>query len=112
MEFEKVIRGVNKYLNTEIYSEMNDWQEVLARMAVARVMGNSETLKETLASNGYITTFAIMDDNGNVDVDGLSKELKTQLELKGKMTIKIPLLGGFTFTATDVDKLYRMILEA
>lgn len=112
MEFEKVIRGVNKYLNTEIYSEMNDWQEVLARMAVSRVMGNSETLKETLASNGYIKTFAIMDDNGNVDVDGLCKELKTQLELKGKMTIKIPLLGGFTFTATDVDKLYRMILEA
>lgn len=112
MEFEKVLRGINKYLNTEIYSGMNDWQEILARTAISRLMGNSETLKETLVNNGYVKTFAIMDENGNIDVDGLCKELKTQLELKGKMTIKIPLIGGFTFTSTDVDKLYRMILEA
>jgi hypothetical protein len=112
MEFEKVLKGINKYLNNEIYNGMNDWQEVLARTAVSRFIGDGEKLKESLVNNGYVKTFAIMDENGDVDVDGLYKELKTAVEQKGKMTIKIPLFGSFTFTADDVDKLYNTIQGA
>ena len=112
MEFEKVLKGINKYLNNEIYSNMNDWQEVLARMAVSRFIGDGNKLKESLINNGYVKTFAIMDESGDVDIDGLYKELKNQLEQKGKMTIKLSVFGNFTFTPADVDKLYKTILEA
>lgn len=112
MSYEKVISGILRYLNAEIYSKMNGWQEVLARIAVSRMVDNSEQLKQALMNNSFVQTFAIMDSHGNVDVDGLMKDLKTQIAEKGKLVITVPMLGNFTFTADDVDELHRYIREA
>ena len=111
MEFERVLNGVIKYINKEIYSGMNDWQEVLARVAVSRMIGNGEALKQSLISNSFFRTFAIIDDKGNVDLEGLVKDLKKQIDQKGHVKIDFPLLGSFTFTSADVDKIYNTILE-
>lgn len=111
MEFEKVLNGIMKYLNNEIYSGMNDWQEMLARIAVSRMVGNGNNLKHILMNNAFIKTFAIMDENGMVDVDGLLNDIKNQINQKEKLTISLPMFGKFTFTAADVDKLHRSIME-
>lgn len=111
MKLEKVVNGILRYLNAEIYSSMNDWQEMLARIAVSRMVGNTEQLKQMLANNAFVKTFAIMDSNGDVDVDGLARDLRTQIAEKGKMSFSLPMFGNFTFTADDVDKLHRYILE-
>lgn len=111
MRFEKVINGILKYLNDEVYLGMNEWQEMLARVAVSRIVGDTESLKDKLIHNGYIRTFAIMDDQGNVDLDGLIRDIRTQIERKGKLTISLPMFGKFSFTTDDVDKLYRTILD-
>lgn len=111
MEFERVIHGIVKYLDRELYSEMNDWQEMLTRIAVGRMIGDTDTLKETLMHNGFVKTFAIMDADGNVDVDGLMRDLKEQISRKGKISITFPLLGTFSFKPEDVDELHRIIRE-
>lgn len=111
MEFEKVLNGIMKYLNNEVYRNMNDWQEILARIAVSRVVGNEQNLKTALINNAYVKTFAIMDESGMVDVDGLMRDLKSQLEQKGKVTFSLPMFGTFTFTPEDVEKLHRTIKE-
>jgi hypothetical protein len=112
MSFEKVINGILRYLNAEVYGKMSSWQEVLARIAVSRMIGNSEELKQSLVNNSFFRTFAIVDSHGNVDVDGLMKDLKTQIAEKGKLVISLPMLGNFTFVAEDVDELHRYIREA
>ena len=112
MSFERVINGILSYLNAEIYNKMNSWQEVLARVAVSRMIGNSEELKRSLTNNSFFRTFAIIDSHGNVDVDGLVNDLKTQIAEKGKLVISLPMLGNFTFTAEDVDELHRHIRGA
>ena len=111
MEFEKVLNGILKYINQEVMVGMNDWQEMLARIAISRMIGDSHKLKETLASNGYVRTFGIMDRDGNVDVDGLMHDIREQIERKGKVSFEIPLMGKFTFTPDDVDRLHEKILE-
>jgi hypothetical protein len=111
MEFDKVLNGVIKYLNNEIFPTMNNWQEILARVAVSRVLGDGQKLKEFLTTNAYVKTFGIVDDNGKIDVEGLLGEFKKQLQLKEKLTISLPMFGTFTFTPDDVDKLYKTILE-
>lgn len=111
MNFEKVINGIVKYLNNNIYVGMSDWQEMLARIAVSRLLGNSENIKIALINNPFIKTFAIMDSDGNVDIDGIMHDLKNQIAEKGKLTISLPMFGNFTFTVEDVDKLHRTILE-
>lgn len=111
MSFERVINGILRYLNAEIFNKMNSWQEVLARVAVSRMIGNAEELKQSLMSNSFFRTFSIIDSYGNVDVDGLIKDLKEQVAQKGKLVIALPMFGNFTFTAADIDELHRHIRE-
>lgn len=111
MHFDRVISGLIKYLDQEIYVGMNDWQEMLARIAVSRVIGNKDTLRTSLMNNPFVKTFAIIDENANVDVDGLIRDLKMQIEQKGKIEIAIPMFGKFTFTSEDINKLHRTIME-
>lgn len=110
MTFEKVLNGILKYLNNEIYSGMNSWQEMIARIAVSRLVGNGEKIKEALMSNPFIKTFAIMDEDGNVDVEGLIHDLKEQISQKGYLKISIPMFGEFCFSPEDVDTLHRTIM--
>lgn len=112
MDFEKVIRGILKYLDREIYGNMVDWQEMVARIAVSRIIGDEPKLKQSLMNNSFIRTFSIMDENGRVDVDGLMRDLKRQIEAKGKLEFSIPMLGKFSFVTNDVDTLHRYITEA
>lgn len=109
VEFEKVINGLNRYINNNIYQGMNDFQEIAARVAIGRVFDNEENIKKFLLENGYIKTFAIMDESGNVDIENLSKEFRREIEQKGKMTVSIPLFGKMTFHADDVNELYKEI---
>lgn len=109
MEFERVLNGILKYMDREVYTGMNDWQEMAARIAVSRMMRNSENFKTSLCNNTFVRTFAIIDENGNVDVDGLYSDLKEQVTNKGKIEITLPLFGTFRFTVSDVDKLYSAI---
>lgn len=111
MEFEKVIDGILRYLDAEIYKGMNDWQQLMARIAVSRMIGNTESLKNAVVNNSYLRTFAVVDSKGMVDVDGLVKDLKEQLRTMEKVSISIPLMGTFTFTEADIDKLHSMIKE-
>lgn len=111
MQFERVLNGIVKFLNEEVYVGMNDWQEVLARIAMSRLIGNKDHLRDSLTANPFVRTFGIMDESGEVDVEGLMRDLKQQIEEKGKLEIAIPMFGKFRFTASDVDKLHRMIME-
>ena len=109
MNFDRVLNGIMKYMDREIFSSMNDLQEVVARITVSRIIGNSEQLKNTIMSNPYLRTFAIIDENGNVDVDGLYRDIKEQIRAKGKLELSLPMFGTYRFTESDVDRLYSCI---
>lgn len=111
MKFEKVINGIVKYIDAEIYPAMNDWQEIMARVAVSRMLNSSEAMKRTLATNGFLRTFAIIDEEGNIDSDGLIDTLREQVAQKGKVTLSLPLMPRLAFTASDVDNLKKYITE-
>lgn len=108
VSFEQILDGVARYLNKYLFSKMNDWQEVLARLAVGRIM-ESGTLKQSLMANPYVRTFAVMDSEGNVELEPLMRDLRKEIEKKGKMTVDIPLFGKISFTGEDVTELYREI---
>jgi hypothetical protein len=112
MEFEKVVRGILKYLDREIYGGMSDWQEMIARIAIGRIFSDEEKLKSTLTSNPFLRTFSIIDADGRVDAEGLMKDIKRQIEAKGKLEFSLPMLGKFSFVTSDVDTLHRYITEA
>jgi CO dehydrogenase/acetyl-CoA synthase alpha subunit len=110
MRFEKVLDGIARYLDRELYVGLNDWQEMIARIAVSRVIGNKEQLKTALSSNPYLQTFAVIDNTGEVDAETLLQDIKTYITAKGKMSVTVPMMGTFTFKPEDVDKL-RQYME-
>lgn len=113
MEFEKVIAGIVKYLNKNIFPGLNDWQTVLARSAVARFLRYTDRVKGLLLTSKYLQTFDVIDSHGNVDVDGAIADIKEQMKClpDGRARIQLPLLGKYTICAADIDELHRIIKE-
>lgn len=109
VSFDQVLDGLTRYLNKNFYANLNDWQEVIARIAVGRIIGNPESLKQSLSANGIVRTFAIMDSDGNVDLEPIMRDLKREIERKGKLSVEIPIFGKISFLPQDIDEIYREI---
>jgi hypothetical protein len=109
-KFERVLDGVGRYINNEIYSGMNDLQEVVARVLVGRILGNEESIKNALINNGIVRTFGIIDSDGMIDVESITEDLKSEIERKGKLVVSIPMFGKMSFVPDDVDTLYKYII--
>jgi hypothetical protein len=109
VEFNRVIDGLARYLNKNFYSNLNDFQEVIARIAVGRIIGNPEALKQSLQANPFVRTFAIFDSEGNIDLEPIMRDLKREIERKGKLTVEIPMFGKISFLPQDIDEIYREI---
>lgn len=108
-EFEKVIDGLSKYINDNIYAGMNEWQAFAARVLVSRFISNQDNVKNMIINNGFIRTFGIVDIEGMVDVETLAKDIKRELQRAEKITFDIPVFGKYTFKPSDVDVLYQSI---
>ena len=112
MTYEAVIQGIINYLNKEILSTMADWQAMLARIAISRVLTVKGGLKDAVTGNAFLQSMGIVSVDGMVDVDGLMRDLKEQISLAGKLEIALPVFGKYAFTPEDVDVLYKYIKEA
>lgn len=110
MEFVKLLDGVSAYLEAEIFPNMADWQQMIARIALGRAYENKDEIVEKLGGNGIIRTFRLMDESGNVDVDRLMKDIRNEVSRAGKIEIKIPMFGKMTFSPEDVDILHKKII--
>ncbi len=109
--FENVVLGINKYIDQEICSNLNDLQEIAARFVVGRLNDNAEKLKQYMMTNGFVKTLCVIDTDGMVDVDRLLQDLKKEIERKNSLPVQIPFIGKITFHASDVDVLYNLIAK-
>jgi hypothetical protein len=109
---EKVIDGIARYIDNNIYTNMTDIQELVARLVVGRAIQNSEAFSDLLKSNGFIRTFGFVDSDGMVNVDLLAQDIKREIARKGALEISIPMYGKLKFVPEDVDVIRRCIMEA
>lgn len=105
MPFEKVVDGIIRYLDREIFANMNDWQEIIARIVVGRISENADAVKEYLIKNGFVRTLNVIDRDGNVDVEAILRDIKKEIERKGVLKVEVPLVGKLTFKPADIDVL-------
>ncbi len=108
-KFERVIEGLSKYISDELYPDMNDWQEFMARVVVGRILNNQDQIRDIISSNGFIRTFGIIDKDGNVDVETLAEDIKREISRKEKITLEIPMFGKITFRPSDIDVIHKKI---
>ena len=109
VSFNQVLDGLTRYLNKNFYANLNDWQEIVARLAIGRITENAETLKQSLQANPFVRTFAIFDSEGNVELEPIMKDLKREIERKGKLSVEVPMFGKISFLPQDIDEIYQEI---
>lgn len=109
VKFETVVDGINRYLDREIYKNLNDLQEFVARLAVGRINQNTEAIKVALMNNGFAKTLCLVDSDGMVEIDALLHEVRKEVERKGHIQVEIPMIGKITFCPADVDVLREHI---
>lgn len=111
VRFERVFDGINRYIDSEIYGKLNDFQEMIARIVVGRVNADSENIKTALMTNGFAKTLCLIDSDGMVDIERLLQDIRHEIDRKGSIEIEIPMIGKIKFTSGDVDVLYNMIVR-
>lgn len=110
VKFETVIDGINKYLDREIYVNLSDVQELVARVVVGRINQNTDALKSSLTTSGIIKTMGIIDTDGMVDIDWVLDNVRKEIERKENLRVDVPLIGKMTFVPGDVEVLRGYIL--
>jgi hypothetical protein len=108
-EFEKVLNGIAKYINNEIYPGMNQLQKFAARVVVGRILNNEKNIKNMIVNNGFIKTFGIVDEKGMIELESLMHDIKREIAREEKITFDVPMFGKMTFSPEDVDALYYTI---
>lgn len=111
IKFEHVVDGINRYINKEIYCNLNSTQEFLARLVVGRISQNANIIKKDLMHNGFFKTLGVVDSEGLVDIEDIMQIVKQEIERQESLQVDVPLIGVFTFKPDDVDKLYEEIVR-
>jgi hypothetical protein len=103
--------GLAKYLEQEVVSALPSWQRVLFGTASALVLRNADNMIVGIKDNPIVKAMDIIKADGMVDIQTVYSEFHAQAE-RSPFTIDFPLVGGIKFDATDVEKLYKLILES
>ncbi|MBO5969350.1 MAG: hypothetical protein J6S14_12720 [Clostridia bacterium] len=103
--------GVIKYIDDEILPKLQGWKKwtfgAISGLAVTNLPNTFQKIK----GNAFVESLGVVDHEGRIDLNKLYSAFIKQAE-KGAVVIDIPVLGGLTVDKTDIDKLYKFIMEA
>lgn len=106
MKFEKVLHGIRKYIEKEMYPKLTSWQAPIVGFAVGRMTKKADAIKQ----HSFMKMLDIVDENGNVDITELYNDIRNEVQIRQTMVFEdIPLIGSITLTPEDIDKIYRII---
>lgn len=107
----KVIRGLANFVDAEIVSKMRGgWQGWIVGGVSALALSKADDILKALSENSLVKALRVIDGE-QIDIDSLYREIRVQAE-KSNATIDLPLVGSITLGVNDVDRLYRLIMEA
>lgn len=106
----KVLNGIANYVDAEIVSKMaGSWKAWVVGGVTGLVVARADNLITALSANPIAIALGLVEGE-NIDVDAIAGELRKQAQ-KGTATVVVPLIGPITFGPSDVDSLYRHIME-
>lgn len=107
MQFDRVVNGVVKYIETEMYPKVGNLQQFGLGIFVGRLARDTSILKNM----EFVKLLKIVDENDEVDIDMLKEDIMMQINKVGKLDMDIPFIGRFTFNPADAEMLFRKIKE-
>lgn len=111
---EKVKRGLAAFFDNELMPMLpsTGWENIVVGTAIGVLLKRLEKIIAGLQQNGLALAAAVVDDQGNVDIEIIRDELKAQIQKKGSLQIdNLPVIKKITFRAEDVDKAFEYIMK-
>lgn len=107
-EYNKVINGIAKYIDSEIVDKITGWKKWVVGSGVGIALSNSSNIFNQIKDNDFVKMLNIIDKDNKIDVDKIYKEMKKQAR-KGAVTFDVPMIGAITLNEQDVEKMYEFI---
>lgn len=108
---DQIEKGVGAYLDKEIMPQLdeNGFQKVIIGTALGLGIRRAKNQAASYLAHPAVKMLGIADENGNIDLETVSDELKKNIKPEG-FTVDVPMLGTLRFRKEDVDSLKNYIL--
>lgn len=109
VHYSKIVSGLVQFIDQDMVSKMHgSWKAWAVGTAAALIARRAEAMFRDISNNQYIHALGLIDGE-MVDVEGIYSALLQQAQ-KGSATVDMPLIGSVTYSAADVEQLYRCIM--
>lgn len=86
---------------------LNKW---IVGASLSMALENGPSIFNELKNNKIIKSMNVIDEDDQIDVEKIYKYLSEQAK-KSAVTFNMPFIGAVTIKASDLDKLYQLIME-
>lgn len=110
MHYSQVLNGIAAFVDCDMIAKLNGSAKAWAVGAtVAIAVKKAPAVLERLRAMPMVSALGLIDGE-MIDVDTIYAALKDAASKAPTATIEIPLIGSVTYSATDIDALYRCIV--
>ena len=108
VNYEQLINGVSKFIDSEIISQLTGNSKVFLGIGAGIALKKGETLYNNLKNHQMIKMLGIISEDGKIDIETLYEEAIKQAR-KEVIRVEIPMIGTLKLNDEDVEKLYSYI---
>lgn len=107
--YETVLKGLVKFVDEELVTKMHGLNKWLFGTGAGIIASKGEHIFNSLKEIELLHTLELIHED-KINVTCIYKELLRQAE-RGEIEIEIPMIGSIKLNHSDVEKLYRYIIE-
>ena len=114
VSLDRIETGIARYLDNVLapqlplagrYDPLKKTAFLTGAMYMVR---HSRSAVEDFLKKPFVASMGIMDDGGNIDLDGVVEALKSNIPESG-LRVPVPVIGELVFYGPDVDEIARYI---
>lgn len=107
--YKNVIHGLTRFVDEELVPKMSGLNKWLFGTGAGIVAHKGEHIFKALKEIELLETLELIEED-KINVTCIYKELLRQAE-KGEIHIEIPMIGTLKLDHSDVEKMYRYIIQ-
>lgn len=111
----QIQRGLAAFIDSEIAPKLSGMTRILVQSGGGVLASKLPVLLSNTSAGGIAGMLALIDENGEVDLDTIYTEFKRSIQQTGPVTVEIPIPFSaplaMTFRDADLDRLYQYIKQ-
>ena len=97
-------RGIDVFFTNEVFPKIPEGKKFLAAFGVA-------LMADGIERNEMIRSLGLVSEEGHLDIERAYAAAKSASNVS-KLVVELPVVGTLTFGASDIDRLYDVIIKS